>query len=433
MVSFLKKVHFIGISGIGMSAVALFANDLGYKVSGSTDQKNDRVDLLQNQGIQINIGHRSENIKDPDICVFTTAVSNNNPEIIEAKENKLDLFSRLDFLKQLIKESKKDLIGITGTDGKTSTTAMVGHILICHGMDPTIILGGLHKDLELGNYRRGSGPLVAEIDESDGYFKNIESKIAVLTNLRGDHLEHYKDDLKHYKEFMMTFIKNAQKGVVPCDLEEIPENSICFFPAQYDVYSEINEKIKDIYTKINLVCAVKTCEQLEINPKEAITYLTDFENVDRRMTVRLQKKHLIIVDDYAHTPKEIEFSIKAVSNRYRNKKLVIVFEAHRYTRLKRDMKMFAQTLSSPLIEELIVMPVYSAYEKEEPEIFEKFKNILKEYKETFTCVQSPNDIIQHITQTGNEEIVLLMMGAGRSSEYSKKVAEFCTEKELFFT
>jgi len=433
VVSFLKKVHFIGISGIGMSAVALFANDLGYKVSGSTDQKNDRVDLLQNQGIQINIGHRSENIKDPDICVFTTAVSNNNPEIIEAKENKLDLFSRLDFLKQLIKESKKDLIGITGTDGKTSTTAMVGHILICHGMDPTIILGGLHKDLELGNYRRGSGPLVAEIDESDGYFKNIESKIAVLTNLRGDHLEHYKDDLKHYKEFMMTFIKNAQKGVVPCDLEEIPENSICFFPAQYDVYSEINEKIKDIYTKINLVCAVKTCEQLEINPKEAITYLTDFENVDRRMTVRLQKKHLIIVDDYAHTPKEIEFSIKAVSNRYRNKKLVIVFEAHRYTRLKRDMKMFAQTLSSPLIEELIVMPVYSAYEKEEPEIFEKFKNILKEYKETFTCVQSPNDIIQHITQTGNEEIVLLMMGAGRSSEYSKKVAEFCTEKELFFT
>ncbi|MDN5360042.1 MAG: UDP-N-acetylmuramate--alanine ligase [Thermotogaceae bacterium] len=429
----MKKVHFIGISGIGMSGVALFANDLGYNVSGSSDQKNDRVDLLQRQGIDIHIGHKKENIRDPDICVFTTAVSDDNPEIMQANKKKIGLLSRLDFLKLLIKESKKDLIGITGTDGKTSTTAMVGHILIRHGMDPTILLGGLHKDLEFGNYRRGSGPLVAEIDESDGYFKNIKSQIAVLTNLRGDHLEHYKDDLKHYTESMITFIKNAQKGVVPCDLEDIPKNSVCFSPTQYDAYSEINEKIKDIYTKVNLVCAVKTCEQLMIKPEKAIAYLNDFENVDRRMTIRLQNKNLLIVDDYAHTPKEIEFSIKAVSDRYRNKKMIIVFEAHRYTRLKRDMKMFAQTLSNPLIEELIVMPVYSAYEKEEPKIFEDFKFLLEERGRTFTCITTPDDIIHHIAQTEDGEIVLLMMGAGKSSEYSKKVAEICTKKELFFT
>ena len=429
----MKKVHFIGISGIGMSGVALFANDLGYHVSGSSDQKNDRVDLLQSQGIYIQIGHKKENIQDHDICVFTTAVSDDNPEIIKAKKKKIVLFSRLDFLKLLIKESEKDLIGITGTDGKTSTTAMVGHILIRHGMDPTVLLGGVHKDLDFGNYRRGSGPLVAEIDESDGYFKNIKSQIAVLTNLRGDHLEHYKDDLKHYTESMITFIKNAQRGVVPCDLEDIPNNSVCFSPIQYDAYCEINEKIKDIYTKANLVCAVKTCEQLAIKPESAIANLTDFENVDRRMTIRLQNKNLLIVDDYAHTPKEIEFSIKAISDRYRNKKMIIVFEAHRYTRLKRDMKMFAQTLASPLVEELIVMPVFSAYEKEEPKIFEDFKCLLKALGKTFTCITTPNDIIHHIVPTENEETVLLMMGAGRSSEYSKKVAEICTEKELFFT
>lgn len=429
----MKKVHFIGISGIGMSGVALFANDLGFHVSGSSDQKNDRVELLQSQGIHVHIVHKKENIQDPDICVFTTAVSDDNPEIIQAKKKQITLFSRLDFLKILIKKSEKDLIGITGTDGKTSTTAMLGHILIRHGLDPTVLLGGLHKDLEFGNYRRGSGPLVAEIDESDGYFKNIKSKIAVLTNLRGDHLEHYKDDLKHYTESMLTFIKNAQKGVVPCDLQEIPDNSVCFSPTHYDAHKETNEKIRDIYTKINLVCAVKTSEQLSIKPEKAIAYLNDFENVDRRMTIRFQNKKLLIVDDYAHTPKEIEFSIKAVSDRYRNKKMLIVFEAHRYTRLKRDMKMFAYTLASPLIEELIVMPVFSAYEKEEPEIFDQFKFLLKEKKKTFTCCQTPNDIFQHIVEKENEEIVLLMMGAGRSSEYSKKVAEICTEKELFFT
>jgi len=433
VVCFLKKVHFIGISGIGMSAVALFANDLGYCVSGSSDQNNDRIDTLRQQGIRIHIGHHSKNIQDPDVCVFTTAVSSNNPEIITARNHNIALFSRLDFLKLLIKRSEKDLVGITGTDGKTSTTAMIGHILIRTGMDPTIILGGLHKDLEFGNYRRGSGPLIAEIDESDGYFKNIQSKIAVLTNLRGDHLEHYEDDLKHYKNTMMTFVKNAQKGVVPCDLEEIPNNSSCFSPSQYDSYCKLNEKITDTYTKINLVCAVKTCEQLGIAPKLAIGYLTDFENVDRRMTVRLLKKNLLIVDDYAHTPKEIEFSIKAVSDRYRNKKLIIVFEAHRYTRLKRDMKLFAQTLSSPLIEELIVMPVFSAYEKEEPEIFDAFKELLKKKRKEFSCVENSEEIVDRISQFDNEDIVLLMMGAGRSSEYSKKVANICTEKELFFT
>ena len=429
----MKKVHFIGISGIGMSAVALFANDLGYCVSGSSDRNNDRVEILRQQGITVAVGHRRENIHRCDLCVFTTAVSDKNPELLEARGKNIPAISRLDFLKQLIKESNKGLIGITGTDGKTSTTAMIAHILIRTGMDPTVIVGGLHRELECGNYRRGSGPLIAEIDESDGYFKNIISKIAVLTNLRGDHLEHYKDDLRHYKESMMTFVKNAQKCVVPCDIEKMPENGVCFSPAQYDTYSQMNEKIRDTYTKINLICAVRTCEQLGIEPEKAISLLRDFENVDRRMTVRLQRKNLLIVDDYAHTPKEIEFSIKAVSDRYRTKKLIVVFESHRYTRLTRDMKMFAQTLSSPLIEDLIVMPVFSAYESEEPEIFDQFKKLLKKRRKEYTCVNRPEDIFEHLGQMENEDIVLLMMGAGRSSEYSKKVAEICTEKELFFT
>jgi len=429
----LKKVHFIGISGIGMSGVALFANDLGYHVSGSSDQNNDRVSLLKSQGITIHIGHKRDNIQNPDICVFTTAVPEQNPELLEARRRNILVLSRLDFFRLLLRDSKCDLIGITGTDGKTSTTAMIGHILIQTGLDPTVILGGLHRDLEFGNYKRGTGPLVAEIDESDGYFKTIQSKIAVLTNLRGDHLEHYKDDLKHYKESMMTFIQNAEKSVVPCDLETIPDNAVCFSPGQYQAYSEINEKIRDSYTKINLICAVKTCEQLSIDPQKAIAWMNNFENVDRRMTIRLTGEKLTIIDDYAHTPKEIEFSIQAVTHRYPNKKLIICFEAHRYTRLKRDMKLFAQTLSSPLIEKLIIMPVFSAYEVEEPPVFDKFKELLDLLDKPYTCVQQPEEIIRQINNIGNTGTVLLMMGAGRSSEFSKKVSAICTQKELFFT
>ncbi len=431
----MKQVYFIGISGIGMSAVALFASDSGYKVIGSTDKDNDRVKMLRQQGIHVYIGHNKKNIltNDVDAIVFTSAISDENPELLEAKKRNLTIMSRLDFLKRLIVESKKNLIGITGTDGKTSTTAMISHITIRCGMDPTVILGGIHKDLEFGNYRRGTGPLVAEIDESDGYFRTLSAKIGVLTNLRGDHLEHYKDDLEQYKQSIMTFIKNAEISVVPDDIDEMPENSVAFCPSMYDKYDVLNERIRDIYTKVNLICAVKTCELLGIKPSDSISMLKDFENVDRRMTLRLKRDNLTIIDDYAHTPNEISFSIQSVNNRYKGKRLIVVFEAHRYTRLKRDMKMFAQALASPLIDRVIITPVYSAYETEQPEIFERFLEFVRKNNVQYDYVEGPEEIVKIIDSLKTPDYVVLMMGAGKSSDYSKIVSDICTKKELFFT
>lgn len=430
----MKSVHFVGISGIGMSSVALFAQDMGYKVTGSCDAPTPQTDILQKNGIDVCIGHTVKNINPEfNFIVFTTAVSSDNPEILRSKELNLEILPRLFFLKKLIKESGKDLMGITGTDGKTSTTAMIAHVAIRAGLNPTVILGGIHEELEFGNYKKGNGPIIAEIDESDGYFRDLKVKTAVLTNMRGDHLEHYKQDLERYKSYMMQFLSNATISIVPYDLKNKPKNSITFSDQDYQEFLKKTGKSEDSYTKINVICATCACETLKIRPEDSINALKDFKNVDRRMSIRFESKQVIIIDDYAHTPSEIEFSLTSVANKYKDKRIILVFEAHRYTRLKRDMKRFAQKLVSPLIDTLIIMPVYSAYEKEEPEVFEAFLGLLKEKKVDYLFKGSPENLVKSLFQKDSEDMVLLFTGAGKSSYYSKKVSEICTKKKEFFT
>ncbi len=430
----LKKVHFVGISGIGMSSVALFAMDMGYSVTGSCDAATPRTDLLIKNGVEVHIGHDEKNIApETKYVVFTTAVSPDNPEICEARKQGIEILPRLFFLKALIKESNRKLTGVTGTDGKTSTTAMIAHVAIKAALDPTIILGGIHEDLSFGNYRKGTGPIIAEIDESDGYFRDLKVQNAVLTNLRGDHLEHYKQDLERYKEYMMQFIQNAERSLIPSDIEPVPPNAVRFSEDDFASLLEKHGRSGDRYTKINMICATHACEMLGINPAYSIAALSDFHNVDRRMSIRFNSKRLIIIDDYAHTPSEIEFSLKSAAEKYGNRQLVLVFEAHRYTRLKRDMKRFAQKLSSPLINTLIIMPVYSAYEKEEPEVFEDFKKTLKEYKVDFLFEGQPENLANALFHKGSEDMAVLFTGAGHSSTFSKKVSEICTQKKIYFT
>jgi UDP-N-acetylmuramate--alanine ligase len=151
------------------------------------------------------------------------------------------------------------------------------------------------------------------------------------------------------------------------------------------------------------------------------------------MSIRFESKRAIILDDYAHTPSEIEFSLTSVVNKYKDRRIIFVFEAHRYTRLKRDMKRFAQKLVSPLIDTLIIMPVYSAYEKEEPEVFEAFLGLLKEKKVDYLFKGSPENLAKSLFQKDSEDMAVLFTGAGKSSYYSKKVSEICTQKKDFFT
>ncbi len=430
----LKNVHFVGISGIGMSSVALFAKDMGYNVTGSCDTASPRTELLTENAIDVYVGHKTENVKDNmDYIVFTTAVSDDNPEMVKARELGIEILPRLFFLKILIKESGRDLTGITGTDGKTSTTAMIAHVAIKEGLDPTVILGGIHEDLEFGNYRSGTGPIIAEIDESDGYFRDLKVKHAVLTNLRGDHLEHYKQDFQRYKDYMIQFITNAENRVIPADLDIVLPNSTAFSENDFAPLLEKSGKTNDLYTKINIICAAQACRLLGIPPIRSIECLSDFKNVDRRMSTRFSTKKMIIVDDYAHTPSEIEFSLQSLANKYKDRKIILIFEAHRYTRLKRDMKRFAQKLASPLIDSLILMPVYSAYEHEEPEVFEAFKTLLKDKKVDFLFEGSPENLANTLFSKASDDLAVLFTGAGHSSTFSKKVSDFCTQKEIFFT
>jgi len=435
----LEKVHFIGISGIGMSGVALFAHFNGYQVSGSTDKDNQitrkmRTITTESQNeITITAGHRKENVKHPDIVVYTPAVSANNPEMIEAREKGIRCIPRLCFLKQLLNKQDRTVIGVTGTDGKTTTTAMLSHILKKAGSDPTTILGGRHEDLAYDNFHFGSGPVVAEIDESDGYLRDVKTDLAIVTNLRGDHLEHYGQDFRKYRSSMMSFVKNADRSLLPSGLERGIDNAQTFDEASYKDRFDNLDIFLNQYTRINATCAVKAAEMNGIDFSDAIKALKTFKNVDRRLTQRFNRDGLTIIDDYAHTPVEIAFTVNSLREIWPEKRLILAFEAHRYTRLKRDMNKFADVLSSPSINHLILLPVFSAYEKRMPEAYDRFDDRIKAKRDNITTCSSPDEVLTTLLETAGKETVLLFVGAGNSSKYSREVTARCEKKKLFLT
>jgi len=435
----LEKVHFIGISGIGMSGVALFAHFKGYRVSGSTDKENQLTRRMRSittedqNTITITTGHRKENVKNPDIVVYTPAVAGNNPEMVEARQKEIRCIPRLCFLKELLNRQDKTVIGITGTDGKTTTTAMLSHILKKNGNDPTTILGGKHEDLAYDNFHYGTGPVVAEIDESDGYLKDVRTDLAVVTNLRGDHLEHYAQDFTKYRASMMRFVENADRSLLPTGLENGVDNAITFDEETYRDRFDNREIFLNPYTRINATCAIKAAEMNGIAVSDAIGALESFENVDRRLSLRYHKNGLTIIDDYAHTPVEIAFTVNSLRKKWPGAKLILAFEAHRYTRLKRDMNKFADVLASSTIDHLIVLPVFSAYEEKKPEAFRLFLDRMRAIRKSIAICSSPDEILTTLLKTAGGETVLLFVGAGNSSRQAKEVTALCEKKKLFLT
>ncbi len=426
------KVHFIGISGIGMSAAALLAKDLGFTVSGSADADNDRTALLSNRGMEICIGHRSANVKAPDFVVYTNAIQASNEELKTVREKGISAFPRLVFLGKILPQYPKTVIGITGTDGKSTTTAMVAHMLIKNGEDPTVLLGGLHPDLEEGNYRQGTGPLVMEVDESDGYLRDFSVDVACFTNIHGDHLEHYEKDFSRYRNAIFDFLGHARERVFPASYDAAYRD-FCIskatvpgrahrFELDPDIERRYHREIPGIHNRVNASCALKVCEAYGLSREIAIASLDHFRFVDRRFSIRYAAPQVIVIDDYAHTPREIESVLQAVNERFPHFPPRIVFEAHRYSRLEREFHDFIAVLSSRQIRKAYVLPIFSAYEETKPELFDRFIEALREKRPDTTFIRDIAEIVPSIPTDPKEPAVFLFVGAGNSSRQSKTLA-----------
>jgi len=444
------KAHFVGIGGIGMSALALFARDQGWEIYGSNIDTNDVVEEIMKKGIKVFIGHSSDNWLDPDVLVISSAVPKDNPEVLKAISMNVEVVERLNFFSRLSRKFK--VLSVTGTDGKTTTTAMLGHIMQESGYDPTIMLGGIHPVFK--NYKRGNSEyMVAEIDESDGKFAGFHSYASIITNIRYDHLNNYGGRIERYLEHFRNFIMNTSEIIVfnLDDLNEMSKDLFKNFEGKLisfginsknaDYIAEnitiedskssfdlvINGKqirrivvpIPGIHNIYNSLSAIALSMELGIDVKSVEESMKTYKSVDRRFSIRFKdkKRQLYVLDDYAHTPMEIKYTVDTVRKVFEGKKLVAIFQPHRYSRLAMENGRFSYSLL--MADEIIVTKIYSAYEEEIPgvsaqEVHEK----LREFGKKSWYVENFKELEEKLSTFEKHNTVFLFLGAGDISMFS---------------
>jgi len=443
------KIHFIGIGGIGMSGIAELMYKIGYTVLGSDSIESDNVKRLKNIGIVVNIGHHKKNLNDVNAVVFSSAIKKNNPEILEAKKNKIPIVSRADMLSELMKNKK--CIAIAGSHGKTTTTSLVGNILESGKLDPTIINGGIINSFSKNN-KFGKGEwMVVEADESDGSFLKLPHQISIITNLDIEHLDYYKTKKNLYSAFEQ-FIKNLpfygiaivneddknlKKLIITNDTRKIitfsnknKKTNVFIDKIYYDkefskfnlkfnipinnVSGSYSYKIKAIglHNVYNGTASIISGLLAGVKHRYVKKALINYIGVKRRFT-HLGKINLSnIYDDYAHHPTEIAATLSGAKQV--NKNLVVVFQPHRYSRTKILFNEFISVLSR--IKNLYILDTYAAGEKkikgfESKDLYLRLKKLNNNL--VYIGKQNLNKIIYRQTNQNN---IIIFMGAGSISK-----------------
>lgn len=392
-----KWIHFVGIGGMGMSAIADILLQQGYKISGSDLFPTKITERLRERGAKIYIGHRESNIKNADIVVFSAAIKQSNSELLSARKNKIPCLKRAQMLGQLMEN--KWGIAVAGTHGKTTTTAMIGVVLKEGRLDPTILVGGEMDSLNANAYLGKSKYIVVEADEFDRSFLELTPQVAVITSLETEHLDYYRD-LKEIKNTFLKFLARvpAYGSIMLCAdnpgiqeiLFEIKRDYITYgvggkqsllyqaknirfsnFSSIFTVMEagkelgEVALKLPGIHNIKNALASVAVGKKLKISFSRIKSALADFKNVKRRFQIKGQRKGVLVIDDYAHHPTEIEMTLKGARARWKGR-IIVVFQPHLYTRTRDFCEAFAKSLFPADI--LIVTGIYPAREEVLPGI-----------------------------------------------------------------
>jgi len=435
------RIHFIGIAGTGMSALAYILAEKGYEVSGSDVQENISTIRLRSKGVKIYKGHSPENIDNAEIVVVSSAIPPDNEELIAAKSKNIPILHRGELLGLLTKE-KKSII-VAGAHGKTTTTSMVALVLENNKLDPTILVGGEVEDIG-GNAKLGKGEfLIAEGDESDGSILKLSPHFLIVTNIDNDHLDYYKDVSNIKKTFLQVIEKIPSDGeVLLCSESEnikdiLPQIKRPYYTygfsdahftakiveltnnsSEYIVYYKDKEigreklKIPGKHNVLNSLSALATAKILGIDLEPAINALGKFNGVQRRLQSKGRiEKNILIFDDYGHHPTEIRCTLQTL--KLYDRRLVVAFQPHRYTRTYFLSEELGDALS--LSDVLILTEIYSAGEKPIPGVSgkkiydivkEKYPNVEVYFAEDIAGVASK------VSEVLKEGDLFLTLGAG---------------------
>jgi UDP-N-acetylmuramate--alanine ligase len=391
----IKHIHFVGIGGAGMGGIAEVLVNLGYQVQGSDLKPNAVTRRLEGLGAKIKFGHRAENVADADVIVVSTAVAADNPEVVQALAQRIPVVKRAEMLGELMRFRYS--IAVAGTHGKTTTTSMVASLLAEGGLDPTFVIGGRLKSAGT-NARLGTGKyLVAEADESDASFLHLQPMISIVTNVDADHLATHAGDFEKLKESFVDFLHNLPfygLAVVCADdahaaslLPRINRPIVTYgiqspadvratnierrgMQTKFDVLRKgraaltVHVNLPGTHNVLNALAAIAVASELEVSDAAIQSALTNFQGIDRRLQqygdVKTPHGRITLVDDYGHHPTEIAATLEAIRQGWSDRRVVLAFEPHRYTRTRDLLDDFARVLAT--VDALIVTEVYAAGE-----------------------------------------------------------------------
>lgn len=447
------KLYFIGIGGYGMSGIAQILHELGYSVKGSDIKRSETIERLVNLGIPVYIGHNPKNIGDSTVVVVSSAVHNDNPELMEARRRNIPVFQRGEMLAYLM--SKKRSIGIAGAHGKTTVTSMIGIVLEIGGFDPTIIVGGEVTDIG-GTARLGKGDiLVAETDESDGSFLKLSPSIEVITNVDNDHLDYYKD-IENIKKAFIQFANQTKEVVFVCGDDQflkeilIKKEKITYGLSNHNFYSAkdiiLTEKgskfdvLKDgksvgiielsvpgLHNIKNALGAIAIADWLGVSWESISRGLKLFRGVNRRLQVCDTIGDSVIIEDYAHHPTEIKASLETIKIMVRDKKIILVFQPHRYSRTYYLYKEMANSIS--IADYIFLLDIYPASEMPIEGVNSGLiLNELLPLNKNSKWVRSNEELENELELLGIDDSALVFMGAGDIDCIRKQIVSKLKEK-----
>ncbi len=448
-----RKIHMIGIGGIGMSGIARILTELGFEITGSDIVRTELTKELERMGVKIFYEHRKKNIEGADVVVYSSAIPPDNPEILSAKEKGIPVISRAEMLAELMR--MRYSVAVSGTHGKTTTTSMIAEIFEKAGFDPTVVIGG--RVVETGkNAKLGNGNyLIAEADESDRSFLRLFPTIAVITNIEPEHLEYYEsfDELK--KAYIEFIHRTPFYGVAvlcadnPGVREIIP--MVKRKKVTYGIWEEADVKVETVEKKNwgslftvrmegkretfelqvpgehnieNSLAAISVAQEIGVSIEVIKEALKSFKGVKRRMEKKGEKKGILYIDDYAHHPTEIKVTLKAIKEAVPKRRMVVLFQPHRYTRTYYLHNEFRDAFIDA--DYLVITKIYPACEPPIPGVSAKLiYDAVRKFgvPEKVYYEEAHEDVITRIVNELRENDVFVTLGAGDVWKIGLKILE----------
>ena len=456
---YLKKyhIHFVGIGGIGMSGIAELLLNLGYRVSGSDVKASDITANLARLGGIIHIGHRAEQIVDADVVVVSSAIDRQNPEVSAARQAAIPVIPRAEMLAELMR--LKYSVAIAGAHGKTSTTSLVANVLAGGGLDPTVVIGGKLKSIGR-NAVLGQGDfIVAEADESDGSFLKFSPAIAVVTNIDREHMDFYAD-LDAIKTVFLNFIDRIPfyglavlcldneplQGLLPHIKKRLTtygRSTQADYQARNISFGEMKSRFTVVHREDNLgefilampgmhnvsnaLAAIAVGLELDIPLSSIKRSLETAEGVQRRLEIKGEIGGVTVVDDYGHHPTEIEVTLEAVKENWPDRRKVVVFQPHRYTRTRALLQEFTRSFNNSDV--LLVLPIYAASEAPIAGVSgEALGECIRAHgHRNVICLNGLAECVAHLEKNLASGDLLLTLGAGDVYRVGEMVLERRTE------